>query len=297
MKTILEIQNISKSYGSTQALQDVSFSIRENEVVGLIGNNGAGKSTLINILVGLLNQDQGSVKYNIDHFLPKQDVGVMCQEVSMPEKLKVSEWITMVQKFYNDAYSLDYVLKVAGIEDLANKYASELSGGQKRRVQFALSIVGKPKILFLDEPTVGMDFGSRLDFWKQIQKMLKDGVTVLLASHDLSEVESVVDRVLMIDLGNVVLDEKVDSIRRNSSVRINILKNKLDKDVLLKLIDFASNESGYEDGKDYIGFRPNDIDAAILKLQKIGISFTNISIEREGLQDLMEKYIQNKEEI
>lgn len=295
MKEILNVSNLSKSYGSVLALNHVSFVIKQNEVVGLIGNNGAGKSTLIKILVRLLQQDEGNIQYQIEDFQPKQDIGVMCQEVSMPEKLRVAEWITMVQRFCKDSYALDYVLKIAGIEDLADKYATNLSGGQKRRVQFALAIIGKPKILFLDEPTVGMDFGSRVDFWNQIYKMLREGVTVLLASHDLGEVESVVDRVLMIDHGTILLDKDVNVIRKDSSAKIYVMKNEIEPDSLSKLIAFASKEKKFEEGRDYVGFTPVDIDQAVIKLQTAGISFANVSIEREGLVDLMKKHVQNKE--
>lgn len=296
MSEILKVSNLSKSYGSNLALNHVSFSVKQNEVVGLIGNNGAGKSTLIKILVNLLHQDGGEVHYQIDRFRPKQDIGVMCQEVSMPEKIKVIEWITMVQRFCRDSYSLGYVLKVAGISDLANKYAADLSGGQKRRVQFALAIIGKPKMLFLDEPTVGMDFSSRVDFWSQIHKMLKEGMAVLLASHDLSEVEAVVHRVLMIDHGSILLDKEVTAIRQTASAKISIMKDGLNQDVLTGLTAFASQKRGFEEGRDYIGFTPDDIDEAVVKLQAMNISFTRITIEREGLEDLMKTHDPEREE-
>lgn len=293
MEEILKVSEVSKSYGSNLALNQVSFSIRQNEVVGLIGNNGAGKSTLIKVLINLLHQDQGEIQYQIKNFRPKQDIGIMCQEVSMPDKLKVIEWITMVQRFCENPYSLDFVLKAAGIEDLKNKYAANLSGGQKRRVQFALAVIGRPKLLFLDEPTVGMDFGSRVDFWNQIRTMLKEGVTVLLASHDLSEVESVVNRVLMIDHGSILVDKEVNVIRKDASVKVYVMRNSIEQDAWSKLAAFASREKGFEEGKDYIGFTPGDIDAAVIQFQKIGISFANVSIEREGLVDLMRKHALN----
>lgn len=291
IKAVLTVKRLSKSYGSKKALENVDFVIREGEIVGLIGSNGAGKSTLINILVGLKKQNSGEFKYGFGDFSSKQDLGVMCQEVSMPNNLKVKEWLTMANLFYKEPYTVQEVMGLAGVAEFADKYAEKLSGGQKRRIQFALAILGKPKMLFLDEPSVGMDIESRLSFWNQLQGMVSKGTTVLLASHDLEEIESIVDRVIMIDHGKIILDETMEDIKGHSSTIIKIRTRNLNgqlKEKLQKLLDKSENIRQMHDAVELL---PENLDEEISALLEMGFTYENFEVKKQGLQDLVKEKI------
>lgn len=291
MKTILTVKGISKSFGKKKALENVDFTIQENEIVGLIGSNGAGKSTLINILVGLKKQNSGEFKFDFLEFCSKQDLGVMCQEVSMPNNLKVKEWLTMVNLFYKEPYTVQEVMGLAGIADLADKYTAKLSGGQKRRIQFALAILGKPKMLFLDEPTVGMDLESRLAFWNQLQGMVSRGTTVLLASHDLEEIESIVDRVIMIDHGKIILNQSMEKIKGQSSAVVTIALGSLGEELKMKLQNILGRYKNVQQTKDILEFIPDDLGETVSKLLKMGLTYNDFEVKKPGLQNVVRNKI------
>lgn len=292
MKTILTVKGINKSFGKKKALENVDLTIQENEIVGLIGSNGAGKSTLINILVGLKKQNSGEFKFDFPGFSPKQDLGVMCQEVSMPNNLKVKEWLTMVNLFYKEPYTVQEVMVLAGIADLADKYAAKLSGGQKRRIQFALAVLGKPKMLFLDEPTAGMDLESRLAFWDQLQGMASKGTTVLLASHDLEEIECIVDRVIMIGHGKIILNQSMEKIKEQASAVVTIALGSLGEELKMKLQNFIGQHKNVQQMKDIVEFIPDDLGETVSKLLKMGLTYNDFEVKKLGLQNLVRKKIE-----
>ena len=237
MKEIITVKNISKKFNKLKVLDNVSFSVYEGQVIGLIGFNGAGKSTLISTILGLIKPDKGSTRiFNKENGSRESlnNVGVMLQNVTMPENIKVWEWLKMVQIYCDNAYSIDEVLKIADLEDDKNSLASKLSGGKQRRLQFALSIIGKPKILFLDEPTVGMDFQSKRKFWDYIDVLIKKGTTIILTSHDLNEVEEFAERIIIIDKGRILMDKPMEKLKvENAYSTIKINK----KDINLDIID------------------------------------------------------------
>lgn len=297
MEPVLIVNGIKKSYGSKVALENIDFRMNQGEVIGLIGANGAGKSTLINILVGLVKQDQGDFSFTFPDFVAKQDLGVMCQEVSMPKKLKVKEWLKMASLYYKFPYALNDVMEISGIKDFQDKYAESLSGGQKRRVQFALAIIGRPKMLFLDEPTVGMDIEMRMSFWKQLQKMITEGITVFLSSHDLSEIETIVDRIIMIDTGKIMLDEKMEIIKQNSSVVIQILLNTINESQKIAIYNFTQEFKVTQSKKDVLKITPPNVEGTISRLIELGLTYENFSVQKEGLEDLIRAKMMNKKKV
>lgn len=219
VNNVFEISNITKSFKNKQILKGVDLIVNRGDIIGLLGLNGEGKSTLIKIILGILSQDYGEVKRNFDI---KSDVGVMLQEISMPEKMKVYEWLDMVKCFSTNSKSVESVLDSVNLRTVRNKYCDSLSGGQQRRVQFATAIINNPKVLILDEPTVGMDVVSKKAFWETLNTFsFSKDLTIILISHDMEEVAEFCNRVLILSKGLLVSDSKMtdiqDRIEKNSS--------------------------------------------------------------------------------
>lgn len=246
VNNVFEISNITKSFKNKQILKGVDLIVNRGDIIGLLGLNGEGKSTLIKIILGILSQDYGEVKRNFDI---KSDVGVMLQEISMPEKMKVYEWLDMVKCFSTNSKSVESVLDSVNLRTVRNKYCDSLSGGQQRRVQFATAIINNPKVLILDEPTVGMDVVSKKAFWETLNTFLfsKD-LTIILISHDMEEVAEFCNRVLILSKGLLVSDSKMtdiqDRIEKNSSYSID--KSQITQEQLEVVTKFSFEETDSE---------------------------------------------------
>lgn len=220
--------------------------MNKGDIIGLLGLNGEGKSTLIKIILGILSQDSGEVKRNFDI---KSDVGVMLQEISMPEKMKVYEWLDMVKRFSTNSKSVESVLDRVNLRTVKNKYCDSLSGGQQRRVQFATAIINNPKVLILDEPTVGMDVVSKKAFWETLNTFsFSKDLTIILISHDMEEVSEFCNRVLILSKGLLVSDSKMtnvqDKIEKRSSYSVD--KSQITQKQLEVIKKFSFEETDSE---------------------------------------------------
>lgn len=215
-QTVAQLCAASKRRGAVQALADVDLAIARGEVYALLGPNGAGKTTAVSLLLGLLPPDSGEARL---FGLPPQSlaarrrIGVMLQTAGLPDTLDVTELLNQVRSYYPRPRSLADIAALAGIEPLLAKRYSRLSGGQQRRVQFGMALCGRPELLFLDEPTVGMDTESRLQFWKTIRELVADGCAVVLTTHYLEEAEALAQRVGVLAQGRLVAEGSVDAIR------------------------------------------------------------------------------------
>jgi ABC-2 type transport system ATP-binding protein len=218
--TIASVARVSKSYGSVQALTDVDFTIRAGEVVALLGPNGAGKSTLVRLLLGLASPTKGSVTvFGEDPKGPasRERVGAMLQVGGVPSTMKVREHIDLFSSYYPAPLSMAEVVEMAGLQGIEGRQFGELSGGQKQRVLFALALCGDPDLLFLDEPTVGLDVEARRSFWEQIRGLVARGKTVLLTTHYLEEADALADRVVVINKGSIVAEGTPETIKAGTA--------------------------------------------------------------------------------
>lgn len=216
-KKIITAKNISKVIKDKYILKDVSFDISEGECVALIGPNGAGKTTLMNCLLGAKFITSGDIKVNnlkpTDRTL-KNYVNVLSQENAVPERLKVNELISFVQKLYTDHLTNQEIDNILRFDDKQkDTLASKLSGGQRRLLSFALTLIGKPKIIFLDEPTAGMDTSTRIRFWEIVNKLKNNGLTIIYSSHYIEEVEHTADRILVLHKGELIRDTTPHAMR------------------------------------------------------------------------------------
>jgi len=191
------------------ALDNLSLTLRRGEVVALLGPNGAGKSTAVKLLMGLSSPTSGTVSiFGADprNHAARTRTGVMLQVGRAPEMLRVREHIELFRGYYPNPMAYDELVKVAGLEGIESRFFGQLSGGQKQRVLFALALAGDPDLIFLDEPTVGLDIKSRRSMWAQIESLASRGKTVLLTTHYLEEADSLAQRIVVIDKGRIVCE-------------------------------------------------------------------------------------------
>lgn len=206
---VASLERVNKNYGPVRALNGVDFRVRAGEVVALLGPNGAGKTTAVKLLLGLLQPNVGKVRvFGGDPTNPENRMrtGAMLQVGRVPETLRVREHIDLFSTYYEKPMGLSGVLSVAGLENLKDRKFGDLSGGQKQRVLFALAICGNPDLLFLDEPTVGLDVEARRMLWDQIRHLVRCGKTVLLTTHYLQEADALADRIAVINKGEIIAE-------------------------------------------------------------------------------------------
>ena len=219
---IIKINNISKNYKNIKALNNISLSINEGELYGLLGVNGAGKTTLLKILSGLTNQTSGDfivdgfTNKNMDEI--KKIIDISPQESAVAKNLTVLENLKFFQDLYNqkDEKYLNEIIDDLGLSEVVNQRAKTLSGGYQRRLSIALGLISKPKILLLDEPTLGLDVIARRELWKIVNKF-KGKITIILTSHYLEEIEALCDRVAILSKGNLLIEGTINEIKEKTN--------------------------------------------------------------------------------
>jgi ABC-2 type transport system ATP-binding protein len=206
---VASLERVNKNYGPVRALNGVDFRVHAGEVVALLGPNGAGKTTAVKLLLGLLMPNSGKARvFGGDPTNPENRMrtGAMLQVGRVPETLRVREHIDLFSSYYQKPLTPAEVLAIAGLEKLSDRKFGDLSGGQKQRVLFALAICGDPDLLFLDEPTVGLDVEARRMLWDEIRQLVRRGKTVLLTTHYLQEADALADRVAVINKGEIIAE-------------------------------------------------------------------------------------------
>lgn len=206
---IIDVSGVGKSYGGRSVLTDVSFSVAAGEIFGVLGPNGAGKTTTVEIVSGLRRPDTGRVRVlgldpHADGAAVRERIGVQLQETRLPDNLKVWEALDLYASFYRRPADWAALLRTWGLEALRERRIGRLSGGQRQRLFIALALVGDPEVVFLDELTTGLDPAARRSTWTFIERIRNGGVTVVLISHFMDEIEALCDRVAVIGAGRVV---------------------------------------------------------------------------------------------
>jgi ABC-2 type transport system ATP-binding protein len=216
------LRGARKHFGKIRALDGLDLSVRRGELLAVLGPNGAGKSTAISLLLGLENPDAGTAElFGLDprDLEARRRVGIMMQEVALSPVARPRELIAQVASYYPSPYEVDAVIRRLSLEGLANRRYQDLSGGQKRQVQFGMAICGRPELLFLDEPTVGLDVQSRESLWRVLRELVHEGSSIVLTTHYLEEAEALANRVSVIANGREVAAGTVDEIRAHVSCK------------------------------------------------------------------------------
>ncbi|WP_083427958.1 ABC transporter ATP-binding protein [Bacillus sp. FMQ74] len=217
MKEAVTVSNVTKHFQRKTAVNNISFSIEKGEIAAILGPNGAGKTTVISMILGLLKPSEGEIKlFNRvpDDQQVREKIGVMLQEVSVMPGLKVDEILELFRSYYPNPLSMKELVSLTALtkEDLKTR-AEKLSGGQKRRLSFALALAGNPELLIFDEPTVGMDTSSRHRFWQTIHGLSDQGKTIIFSTHYLQEADDAAQRILFFADGRLVADDSPMQIR------------------------------------------------------------------------------------
>ena len=220
--TLAALRGAGKRYGNVVALADANIDVRAGEVLAVLGANGAGKTTALGLLTGGIGADSGRAElFGGDPREPsaRRGIGVMLQETRLPDTLRVAEHVRLFSSYYADARPVAETLALAGIADLAKRPYGALSGGQQRRVQFALAICGRPALLFVDEPTVGLDVEARRSFWQVLRGLRDEGAGIVLTTHYLEEADALADRVVLLAGGRVLAQGTPADIKAKAASR------------------------------------------------------------------------------
>jgi ABC-2 type transport system ATP-binding protein len=222
----IEITDLNKKFAGHPVLNQLNLTIQAGEIVAILGENGAGKTTLLNILLGLLPADSGDVRLFgqpvsalQQSMVLRANIGVMLQQASLPGNLTVLEHLELFSCYYPDPRPLPELIQSCGLSDIVQQRFASLSGGQKQAVLFALAIIGKPVLLFLDEPTVGLDVAARQAFWQQIRQAKADGISVILTTHYLEEADQLASRILVLKNGRFIADGSPATLKAFSQTR------------------------------------------------------------------------------
>ena len=219
---IAVLDNVTKKYGAITALDGLSLALKPGEIVALLGPNGAGKSTAVRLLLGLSTPTTGTARiFGNDPRVAatRTRIGAMLQVAAVPKTLKVGEHIDLFRSYYPKPLSVAEIVRIAQLEGLENRLFQALSGGQKQRLLFGLAMCGDPEIVFLDEPTVGLDIEARRGLWEQIRSLAARGKTVLLTTHYLEEADALAHRIVVINKGRIVSEGTPREIKNRTAAR------------------------------------------------------------------------------
>lgn len=244
MNRIIKVSNLVKRYGELEAVKGISFDVYEGEIFGLLGPNGAGKTTTLEIIETLRQKTSGEIlvdgmNIETDANSIKQIIGVQLQSAGYSVNLTLTEIIELFAGLYNEKVNAHEMLRIVGLEDKSKAKYKQLSGGQKQRFSVATTLINKPKIVFLDEPTTGLDPQARRNLWDLIREIRGKGTTVVLTTHYMDEAENLCDRVAIIDNGKIISidtpDKLIDHLVASGFERKKELKKASLEDVFLQL--------------------------------------------------------------
>jgi ABC-2 type transport system ATP-binding protein len=289
----IQLEKLTKIYKGIRAVDEMSLTVEAGTVVALLGPNGAGKTTAISMILGLQEPTSGKVKLlggdPRDQKI-RNRIGAMLQEVSVIDNLKVSETIDLFRHYYANPLALEQLLLISGLQGEKDKMATALSGGQQRRLGFALAAAGDPEVIFLDEPTVGMDVASRQLFWDTVRAMATRGKTVVLTTHYLEEADNLADRIVVINHGKVIADGTPSEIKANTTGRV--ISFTAGAAVTTESLQALPGVTDVEwNGKRVKLFSPNT-DSLIADLVQQRIDMRDIEIQSGGLEDAFQALVQ-----
>ena len=284
MNTALKTTQLSVRFGSKIALNSIDLSISDSGVTALLGSNGAGKTTLINCALGLRKPSSGRVQLfskTPGTSAAKRLIGAMLQDSALPDLLSPREHIQLFSTYYPNPLSVKQLSQRCGLESFIDKRYKTLSGGQKRRVQFALAIIGQPKIVFLDEPTTGLDIDARNLVWNTINDLRHTGTAVLLTTHYLEEADSLADHTVVMNNGEIIANDSTENIRAAASGAVIHCESTLDLNVIGALEDVRSVAMR---GRK-IEISSSNATASLVALLALDPKLSNLTISKSSLED------------
>jgi ABC-2 type transport system ATP-binding protein len=283
MNVIMRIENLKKNYGTVKAVDGISFSIPEGICFGLLGPNGAGKTTTIEMMEGILSPTAGKVYFRgreIDnHF--KQKVGIQFQNTALPEFITVKETLELFRAFYPNPRSMDEIIEICSLIDIIDRDNRKLSGGQRQRMLLGLAIIPHPEMVFLDEPTTGLDPQARRNFWDLIERIKAEKTTVLLTTHYMEEAEILCDQIAIMDQGKLI---EIDT-------PLQLLTNHFDG-ALVRVPHSGRRNLQVDGGSlqgDFLEITTKNLDKTMKDLLGTELNLEGLTIKKPNLDDLFLK--------
>jgi ABC-2 type transport system ATP-binding protein len=287
MTTAISFNGVVKKFGAQVAVDGLNFDVEEGSVVSLLGPNGAGKTTSISMMLGLIRPTAGTVELlgkDPASAANRRHIGAMLQQVGLPSQTTVRETVSLFRGFYDDPLPLEHLLEMADLQDVAKMQSDKLSGGQKRRLQFALAMAGNPKVLFLDEPTTAMDVQSRRTFWAQLRAFAElHRRTILLTTHHLEEADSISDRIIIMHRGRKIADGTPAELKQRAGNRfVSFIAG---DDVAESDIRHLPSVSDVEWSGRHARVRTNDSDGFLRALIQSGLAVSDFEVSSGALED------------
>jgi ABC-2 type transport system ATP-binding protein len=291
---VISVENLQKSYGPVEALRGISFSVEEGEVFGLLGPNGAGKTSTVEILEGIRTADAGRV--SVCGLVPsssgndyKQMIGAVLQATALPEKMRVLEAVELFSSFYKQRRSPADLVKRFGLWEKRSAFYSTLSGGQKQRLALAMALLNEPRVVFLDEPTAGLDPQVRREIYDIIEELKHEKKTILITTHYIEEAEKLCDRVAIVDNGKLIAQGTPRELKHSSAgtTRIEVRLAKPEEIGVLKALDEVADCHAFDGYYVVHSARPPRTIVSLVKhLEATGNELAGLEIATPSLEDV-----------
>jgi len=281
---VARLSGVSKNYGEVRALSHLDLTIHGGELLALLGPNGAGKTTAVKLLLGVMRPSVGTVRIfggDPAEAHVRTRTGAMLQVARVPETLRVREHLALFRSYYPRPLRQEEVLAMTGLTDIADRLFGDLSGGQRQRVLFALAMCGDPDLLFLDEPTVGLDVESRRHLWEQIRALVERGKTVLLTTHYLEEADALADRIVVIDRGTAIAEGTPAEIKARTSGRRIRCTSRLSLETVRGIAGVVQARQE----RDSLEIEAREAEGVIRELLARDSSLSNLEVTSAGLEE------------
>src|SRR5579864_2978020 len=280
---ILEVRNLVKQYPSVMAVDGLSLAVPEGVCFGLLGPNGAGKTTTIEIMEGILNATSGEVRYRgaaLDQRF-REEAGILFQKTALQDFLTVRQSITMFRGLYQRGLDVDEVIRLCALEKLADRDNRKLSGGQQQRLLLAIALVNDPALLFLDEPTTGLDPQARRNFWELIQAIKARRKTIILTTHYMEEAELLCDEIAIVDRGRIIARGAPRKLLHEHFAEVLLELPRQDFPAAARALPLR-----VLDGAERVEISTDDLDSTLRMLIEARVSLANLRIRPANLEDL-----------
>jgi ABC-2 type transport system ATP-binding protein len=283
MSIILQVTNLVKNFAGLTAVNDVSFEIQRGTCFGLLGPNGAGKTTTIELMEGIKTPDSGSILYNGEPLGPqfRDEAGIMFQNTALQEFVTVREMLVQYSRFYPNTADINKLVEQYSLEEFLHQDTRKLSGGQKQRLLLAMALINLPKILFLDEPTTGLDPQSRRNLWEQVRRVKAEGTTILLTTHYMEEAYELCDEIAIMDHGRIIAHDAPDALLAKHFDDVVVQINEQDIPRQLGEAEFSAT---YRNGNAHI--LTADVNKTVERLLLFEIPLNRLRIRARDLEDL-----------
>lgn len=283
MRDILTTKNLVKNYSGLKAVNGVSFAIEKGTCFGLLGPNGAGKTTTVEMLEGIIKPTSGEILYEGEPLGPhfRERAGIMFQTTALPDFITTQEMLELFANLYTKAASINELIKACSLEEFLDRDAKHISGGQRQRLLLAISLINDPDIVFLDEPTTGLDPQARRRFWQLIRDIRARGKTIVLTTHYMDEAYELCNEIIIMDHGKIIAEGTPNNLlsRHYNDVVVQFPEDDLPKDFQGSGMDIFRSNGTAE-------IITGDVDATVKALMLKNVSMENMQIRKRTLEDL-----------